>query len=99
MLYNRLCPPWHKKIMSYYSLIILRSHCRRLDALACAAPWTLSLWDREELSHCLSMSGVELVDEDTIVGVLARRQRPHLPVEVAHPLHHQHLSPLRSRDV
>ena len=48
--------------MGYYSLIILRSHHRRSGSL--------SLWVREELSYCLSMRGVEQVDEDTVVGVL-----------------------------
>ena len=43
-------------------------------------------------------AGVELVDEDVVVGVLGHRRRPRLPVEVAHPLHHQHLTSLRSRD-
>jgi hypothetical protein len=89
VLYNRLCLPNHKKIMGYYSLIILRSHHRRSDVLACVAPPSLSLWVWEELSHCFSMQGVELVDKDAIVGVLGRYGRPRLPVKVAHPLHHR----------
>ena len=48
--------------MGYYSLIILRSQHRRSGSL--------SLWVREELSYCLTMRGVELVDEDTVVGIL-----------------------------
>jgi hypothetical protein len=39
--------------------------------LACAAPHPpLSLGVREELSYCLGMREVELVDEDTVIGVL-----------------------------
>ena len=31
---------------------------------------------------------VELVDEDAVIGILGRHGRSHLPIEVAHPLHH-----------
>jgi hypothetical protein len=74
--------------MGYYSLIMLRSHHRWSDALACTVPRLLSLWVRKELLHCLGMRGVELVDGDTVVGVLVCRGRFHLSVEQSHPLHH-----------
>ena len=77
--------------MGYYSLIMLRSHPRRSDARACAARRSLSLRVREEMSHYLTMRGVELVDEDTVVGILRCHGRLRLSVEHSHPLHHQYL--------
>jgi hypothetical protein len=66
---------------AYYSLIKLPN--QRLDALACAAlrpPWLLSLWVREEMSHCLSIRGVELINKDALVGILGCRGRSHRPL-------------------
>lgn len=56
----------------------------------------LSLWVRKELSYCLNMLGVELVDEDVVVGILGCRGRHRLSIDENHPLHHQHLSLLQS---
>jgi hypothetical protein len=77
---------------------MLPSHRRRSGVLPCAAPRPPSLWVREELSHHISEWGVKLVHEDVVVGIRGFRGRPRLSVDKSHPLHHQHLSPLRSWD-
>ena len=83
--------------MCYYSLIYyLVSIGGQTRLLARRLPRS-SFGSGKSSRIASACEGVELVDEDTVVDVLG--YRGHLSVEHPHPLHHQHLSSLRSRDV